>query len=265
MAQEDANRRIEQGIAERRERERAAQDRAQQLFVEEQQRQLEVANQERRKQEIADQHNVELARQQEEQERRNQDRLADERAHQELLERQREIEQKRREQDRLEYEQLARERAHQQQIDQQRRANEQLENERRESVRRDDERRAHERRNEMNVTTTDENGWSAQPTDDPYRTIFENEPSTPGYGHEIVAQKKCRADDTVRCSENRHVEICEVQLCDGQSDCPNGEDESNCHESNEFYQFYFKLLVFGFEKEVNKLLIENVKWIACVV
>lgn len=236
LAEEHEHRRIEQEIEERRDRERAEQDRAQQLFVEEQQRQLEIANQERRKQEIAEQHSHDLARQQEELERRNQDRLAEDRVHQELLDRQRHIEQERREQERLDYERLAKERAHQQQVDQERQAYEQKENERRESDRREDERREHERRNEMKPTTT--KAHDSQPTDDPYRAIYENEPSTPGYGPEIVEQKKCRADDTVKCSENRHVEICEVQLCDGQNDCPSGEDEWNCPESNNFITFF---------------------------
>ncbi|XP_053695300.1 basement membrane-specific heparan sulfate proteoglycan core protein isoform X2 [Sabethes cyaneus] len=38
------------------------------------------------------------------------------------------------------------------------------------------------------------------------------------------AQDKCRGDDKFRCGQT-NVFICEVQKCDGQQDCPNGEDE----------------------------------------
>lgn len=42
----------------------------------------------------------------------------------------------------------------------------------------------------------------------------------------------CRQQDIVKCGNNPHVEICNVQLCDGIPDCPNNEDEANCpHDS----------------------------------
>ncbi|XP_058821183.1 basement membrane-specific heparan sulfate proteoglycan core protein isoform X2 [Topomyia yanbarensis] len=38
-------------------------------------------------------------------------------------------------------------------------------------------------------------------------------------------EDKCRGDDKFRCGQT-NVFICEVQKCDGQRDCPNGEDEN---------------------------------------
>ncbi|KOX75587.1 Low-density lipoprotein receptor-related protein 4 [Melipona quadrifasciata] len=38
---------------------------------------------------------------------------------------------------------------------------------------------------------------------------------------------KCRADDTVRCSDGSRY-ICSVQQCDGVKDCDDGDDENGC-------------------------------------
>lgn len=38
---------------------------------------------------------------------------------------------------------------------------------------------------------------------------------------------QCRGDDKFRCGKTS-VFICEVQKCDGERNCPNGEDEVDC-------------------------------------
>lgn len=271
LRQEEENRRIKQEAEERREIERADQERAQRLFIEEQNRQLEIAEQERRKQENAKQHEIDQARHKEDEEQRNLVRLAEERAHQEQLEYQRQLEQDRKEQERLDAERAEQERAYQEQIDEMRRINELEENERRENARREDERREHERReyerrNEIKPIVNDHTEktgtWpiddgtnrrkteqgiddyteryddTSLPTEDPYRSITDND------SDEFVTEHKCRSDNVAICKENRHVEICEVQLCDGVPDCPYGEDEHNCPESNLFNkQIFFVLII----------------------
>lgn len=42
-----------------------------------------------------------------------------------------------------------------------------------------------------------------------------------------VKLSKCRADDTVRCSDESRY-ICSVQKCDGVKDCDDGDDEVGC-------------------------------------
>lgn len=51
---------------------------------------------------------------------------------------------------------------------------------------------------------------------------------------EAAVQDDCRGDDKFRCGKTSTF-ICEVEKCDGVSNCPNGEDEVDCptHESDE--------------------------------
>lgn len=50
-----------------------------------------------------------------------------------------------------------------------------------------------------------------------------------------VNENKCRSDNPVKCSRNVHVEICDIQLCDGVADCPDSEDEDDCSASNYYF------------------------------
>lgn len=43
---------------------------------------------------------------------------------------------------------------------------------------------------------------------------------------------QCRGDDKFRCGKTS-VFICEIQKCDGNKNCPNGEDEENCPNSDD--------------------------------
>lgn len=54
---------------------------------------------------------------------------------------------------------------------------------------------------------------------------------------------KCRGDDTVRCKNHPHIEICGVHICDGEAHCPDGADEEDCQEAKK-PGFYFLILLF---------------------
>lgn len=66
-----------------------------------------------------------------------------------------------------------------------------------------------------------------------YEESFENNSKTSSLGEKeskpLVGEieDQCRGDDKFRCGSTS-IYICEVERCDGTSNCPNGEDEVNC-------------------------------------
>lgn len=57
---------------------------------------------------------------------------------------------------------------------------------------------------------------------------FEIQPISRGRLEDVIKiDDQCRGDDKFRCGSTS-IYICEVQKCDGISNCPSGEDEVNC-------------------------------------
>lgn len=50
--------------------------------------------------------------------------------------------------------------------------------------------------------------------------------SSPPPNSPIHPTSQCRGDDIIECPKNPQHLICEVHLCDGVNNCPDGEDES---------------------------------------
>lgn len=71
---------------------------------------------------------------------------------------------------------------------------------------------------------------SSSPTRDPEEDDDYEGGSTPDNGNDNPSTEqpsKCRGDDEIACSKNPNTRICDIQLCDGHSDCPDGEDEDD--------------------------------------
>lgn len=62
--------------------------------------------------------------------------------------------------------------------------------------------------------------------DDPVEVDFTVPTTTTASSAVPPSANRCRADDAIQC-ENSVVSICADQECDGQKDCPDGEDEDD--------------------------------------
>lgn len=65
--------------------------------------------------------------------------------------------------------------------------------------------------------------------EEPTESVILYENVTESYDENTLrpTANKCRADDTVRCSDGSRY-ICSVQQCDGMPDCDDGGDEVGC-------------------------------------